>query len=154
MLEAVDLEQDEAEGIAGRVGEQPVEPLLEGAPVREPCDGALELRERRALDAVRGGPGLEHRRHDLAIVGAGQCDDSDVREGAPDRTRRLDAVEHGHADVHEDDVRGEREREIDRFPAVGGLADDRDAGLLGEGGPNHEAERIRIVTDEQADHAK
>ncbi len=27
-------------------------------------------------------------------------------------------------------------------------------GLLGEGGPNHEAERIRIVTDEQADHAK
>ena len=42
------------------------------------------------------------------------------------RYRRLEPVEHGHANVHEDDVRAQLVDRNDRFLAVGRLGDHRD----------------------------
>ena len=94
--------------------------------LRGPDDGALQLREGRALDAVSCRACFEHRADDGAVVGAGESDDPDTREGGCDLARRRDTVEDRHADVHEDHVRREGEREVDRLLAVARLADDRD----------------------------
>ena len=46
-----------------------------------------------------------------------------------DEPRRLDAVEHGHADVHQHDVGTGPLAQLDAEPAVLGVADDVDVGL-------------------------
>ena len=46
-----------------------------------------------------------------------------------------DTVEPRHADVHEDDVRGQHPGPLDRLAAVGGLADDGEVVLGVEQGP-------------------
>src|SRR5207249_2553651 len=50
-----------------------------------------------------------------------------ARHRVAEPLRRLDAVEHRHADVHQHDVGLELERELDRLGAVRRAADDLDA---------------------------
>ena len=117
-------------------------------------DGALQLPQRRALDAVRGRTRLEHRRDNGSVVGAGERDDAHGREGGRDLTCCLDAVENRHADVHEDHVRRQGEREIDCLLAVARLTDDGDLRLLGERDAQHRPIWLRVVADQQADHRR
>ena len=66
---------------------------------------------------------------------------------------RLDAVDPGHPDVHQDDVGAQPAAQLDRLAAVGRLADDRDVVLalriMPEAGPD---ERL-VVGEQDADHA-
>src|SRR4051812_14222231 len=80
---------------------------------------AARARSQRVEDVLVHVEGRHH--HDLRLACAA------VREQAP---RRLDAVELGHAHVHQHDVRLEPPRLGDRLDAVGRLADNVDV-LLG-----------------------
>ena len=108
-------------------------------------DCALELPERRALQAVRVCAGLHHRHHVVGVVGARVGDDSRLREQVADAPRGGDAVEPGHLHVHQDDVRLVRRGEGDRLLAVPGLGHDLDLGLLGQARPNGLARFRRVV---------
>ena len=66
-------------------------------------------------------------------------------------TRRLDPVDLGHADVHEDDVRLQAQRLGDRLDAVRGLADDLDVLLGLEDHAKAGAHERLVVDDEDAE---
>src|SRR6202021_4187165 len=61
--------------------------------------------------------------------------------------RRRDTVGHGHADVHQDDVRREVRRELDRLPSVGRLADDFQV-VLGVDQRRERGAEQRLVVDD------
>ena len=52
--------------------------------VAGPGDRPLELPQRGALDAIRVGPGFEHRFHDVTLRGAGERDDARGGKEPPD----------------------------------------------------------------------
>src|ERR687886_540066 len=68
--------------------------------------------------------------------------------GGQDPPGRLDPVQHGHTDVHQDDVGSRAGRALDRLETVLGLGHDLDVRFLGEQhaqpGPDH-----RLVIDQQ-----
>jgi len=64
----------------------------------------------------------------LLSARAGERDHARLGKQRTDSARRLDAAEDRHLDVHQHDVRRERDRELDRLLAVLGLTDDRDRG--------------------------
>ena len=66
--------------------------------------GALQLPERRALDDERRGAGLEHALDRLLVLEPRERDHAGLGTGCADLPRRLDTVQHGHADVHEHGV--------------------------------------------------
>jgi hypothetical protein len=80
----------------------------------------------------------------LIQVEGREDDDPGGREAGigEDKAGRLDAVQIGHADVHEDDIRDEPLCERDGLGSAAGLADDLDAGLTlkdePESSPDHE----------------
>ena len=65
---------------------------------------------------------------------------------------RGDAVEAGHADVHEDDVRGRDAERLQRVAAVAGLAHDGHVGLGVDDEPEACAHERLVVDEEDADH--
>ena len=134
------------EGAAERVGE--ADERLAGA-----GDRALELPERRALDAVRARAGLEHLLDDLQVVRAGERDHARARDELADAAGGLDPVHDGHRDVHQDDVGHQVDAERDRLAAVGGLADDLEVPALGEHRAQHPARLVRVIADQYADHS-
>ena len=68
-----------------------------------------------------------------------------------DPSRRLDAVEPGHADVHEHDV-GARSRSLGhRLEPVGSLAHDLEAGLGRQDHPEPGADEPLVVDEQDAD---
>ncbi len=67
--------------------------------------------------------------------------------------RRLDPVELGHADVHQDDVGLQPLGLLDRVEAVGGLADDLEVILGVEDHAEPGADERLVVSDQQA-HAQ
>ena len=120
--------------------------------IRGSGDGALQLTELGALDAVAGGAGLEHRIDDGTVVETGEGDDAHVRKGGSDPSGRLDAVENRHADIHEDHVRRKCQGEVDGLPSVARLADDDDLRFRGQLCSQDEPKGLRVVADEQANH--
>ena len=120
--------------------------------VAGPAHGALELPERRALQAVRVGARLHHRHHVAGIVRAGVGDDARLRQQLTDPPRRGHPVEDGHLHVHQHDVRAMRDGERDRLLAVLGLGHDFDPRL----GCEARAKTLpcvgRVVADQQAKH--
>ena len=90
-------------------------------------DGLLDLRRLGVLEQVADRAGVE-RLEDLLPVGEGrQHDHGDLGVGRSDAPRRLDPVEDGHLEVHQDDVRGRTLALLERVPAVGCRADELDA---------------------------
>ena len=64
---------------------------------------------------------------------------------------RGDAVEVGHADVHEDDVRAQGSHLVERGAPVGGLADDLDRVVAREHRLEAGAHEVVVVHEEDAD---
>jgi hypothetical protein len=81
-------------------------------------------------------------------------EDEDARRGmlGGDPSGGFDAVEVGHADVHQHDVRQHPADGVDRLVAVRSLAYDVDVGLGGEDYPEAGADELLVVGDEDADH--
>ncbi len=73
--------------------------------------------------------------------------------GSAARMRRVacEAVELGHADVHQHDGRVEARGLLDRLEAVAGLGDHVDVGLAGEQQAEAGADHRLVVGDEHAD---
>ena len=69
-----------------------------------------------------------------------------------DPPRGFEAVELGHPDVHQDDVRSQRANLVDRVAAVGRLADDLDLRLGVEDHPEAGADERLVVDEQNADH--
>src|SRR5581483_6159273 len=69
-----------------------------------------------------------------------------------DPSRRLEAVEVRHPDVHQHDVGAQRPDLVDRLTAVRRLADDLDLGLGVEDHPEPGAYERLVVDEQDADH--
>ena len=104
-----------------------------------------------ALGQVGGRPGRPRPQRVLGQQRRGEHRDAAVGHEAPDGARRLDAVEHGHVEVHQDHVGPERARLLDRALAVGGPADDLDAPVGGQRQLESFGEQQVIVSDEDSD---
>ena len=68
-----------------------------------------------------------------------------------DAARGLDPVQHGHRDVHDDDVRTQTRDEARRLFAVTRLGDDVEAGVQ-EGATKCLAQQLMIVGDDDGCH--
>jgi hypothetical protein len=105
------------------------------------------------LGHVVGGPGgerVEGRRR-AALGERGEHDDRDRAAAPPQRPDRLDAVHHGHLDVHGDQVRRELlDLGLGDLP-VGGGADDVDRRVTGEGVGHQSADDDGVVDHQHAD---
>jgi hypothetical protein len=90
----------------------------------------------------------------LVVIERGQHDDAHAaqRRVGGDRLGGLQAVEAGHADVHQHDVGDEAARRVGRLVAVGGLADHLDAVLRGQQRPKARAHERLVVGEQDADH--
>ena len=73
------------------------------------------------------------------------------RVGREDAPRRLEPVELGHADVHQDDGRVEARRLVDRLEPVARLGDDVDVLFAREQHAEAGADHRLVVGDEHAD---
>jgi hypothetical protein len=82
---------------------------------------------------------------------SGQDDDTRVWGDAPHAASRLDAVEHGHVEVHEDNVGVELGGKLDRLLAVPRAAGDLDALVELEGERQRFHEERVIVGDHDAE---
>jgi hypothetical protein len=111
-------------------------------------DGADELLRAGVLEQEPAR--ARTQRLDDVVVEPERREDQDAVAGQP--ARRLDAVEHRHADVHQHDVRPVRLGQADGLLAVARLGDDRDrAGRL-EHGLEARAHQRLVIGDEDADH--
>src|SRR3972149_7022904 len=121
-----------------------------GVAAMDGLDAEQELVYLRLLDDVAVGAGLQGAGDVLVLHVAGEHEDFGLGQAAADLTRRLDAVEAGHDRVHEDDVGLDLLGDLDGLAAVGGLADDLEAGL----GLEHGAQRLAgdggVVGEEDA----
>ncbi len=87
--------------------------------------------------------GFEHRRHTDACL-------HQFRGGA-DVSGGSQAVESGHANVHEDDIRAQSGGEVDGFATVGRLADDGDVVLRVQQHGEALPDQCLVVGDHDAD---
>src|SRR5713226_9162780 len=115
-------------------------------------DAANELLGRDVLEkepACAGGERIE----DVLVEVIGRQDDDLARDGSfGEAARRLDAVNAGHAKVHQDDVRMQRADGVDRGRSVGGLADDFEIRLGIEDHSKAGANERLVVDDEDSYH--
>lgn len=88
----------------------------------------------------------------LVQVERGEDEDAGAVSGGDDAAGRLDAVEAGHADVHQGDVRVEFGRHADRLGAVGRFAHDRHVVLALQEHAEAEALERLVVDDEHGGH--
>ena len=105
----------------------------------------------RVLEQISGGPGLDRPDDVMVLVVGGEHDDADLRMLGGQAPDRRDAVEHRHAQVHEDDVGTVPADQGQRLPAVGGLGDHLQVRL----GVEHAAQAVTdhrmVVGDEDPD---
>ncbi len=112
---------------------------------RDQLFGGIVLEDQPA----RAGP---ERLVDVLVEIEGR-EDEDACEfvGGQDPSGRLDPVEHGHTDVHQDDVRIHTGRFSDRIEPVLGLGHDLDVGFLGEQHAQSRPHHRLVVDQEYAD---
>ena len=115
------------------------------------ADGGLELARRHVLQEVAGGAGPHGLDHLVVAGEAGEHDHPGPVAGGPDAADGVDAPAPGHDEVEEDDVRGEPQCLGHRLIAVGGLADDVQAGTGGEVGAQPLADDRVVVDDQEPD---
>jgi hypothetical protein len=92
-----------------------------------------------------GGEGADQK--GLVAVHA-QHNDADIGIALDDLGRRVDAIELGHSNVHDDHVGRELFGEADGFAAIGGFADDIDSGVGLEQEPKTFANYSVIIGNE------
>ena len=109
------------------------------------CSGGSSLRTKPLA------PALQRLVDVLVEVEGGEDQDRARRVGGEDAPRRLEPVELGHADVHEDDGRLEARRLVDGLEPVARLGDDLDVLLAGEQHAEAGADHRLVVGDEHAD---
>ena len=88
----------------------------------------------------------------LVEVERRQHEDARARLGEHHLARRLDPVEHRHADVHQDDIWRELAGACHGLRAVAGLADHLDSRLRLENHPEAGTDERLIVGEQDADH--
>ena len=96
-------------------------------------------------------PALQRFVDVLVEVERGEDQDPCGGVGGEDAPRRLEAVELGHADVHQDDRRLEARCLVDCLEPVAGLGDDLDVVFVGEEHAEAGADHRLVVGDEDAD---
>jgi len=108
------------------------EPLLDGGvemrpPLVHRPDRALDLLGAGVLGQISLRARLERREERLVVRIRREDEDPRVGDLVTDLARRRDAVQHGHTQVHQNDVRPLTERELDGLGAVGDGPDHLDA---------------------------
>src|SRR5581483_10035303 len=88
----------------------------------------------------------------LVEVEGGENEDARARSRCVEPAGCVDAVELGHADVHDDDVGVELTGEAQRFASVGGFADDLDVALQFEDEPEALPYEGLVVGEQDARH--
>src|SRR6266581_2912079 len=101
----------------------------------------------RVLEHVTAGAGFQRLDHVVVGFEGGQHQDFDLRVLGDDAAGRLDAVEVGHLDVHQHDVRLRGEGDLDRVEAIDGFADDGDAVIAVEQSGQSRPEKRLVVRD-------
>ena len=115
------------------------------------ADGLGHLLDRDLLEQVAVGAGLDRLVEVVLLVADREHEDLGGGHEVADLTGRLDAVDLGHADVHEHDVGGQLLGLGHGLLAVLGLGDDLDAVLGAEHDVEAAAEQRLVVGDEDAD---
>ena len=117
---------------------------------RHCADRVGELRRARVLEQEARRAGLEPGEGVLVQVEGRQDEDLRARALTGDLRRRVDPVDPGHADVHEDDVRLEGAGLREGGGAVGGLAHDLDPVLgVEDHAEPHAHERLVVGEDDR-----
>ena len=108
------------------------------------------------LEQEAAGAGAQRGEHVLVEVERRQDDHARRRVAVAldQHPRRRDAVEPGHADVHQHDVGGGDREALERLAAVLGLADHRHVGLRVDHHPQTGADERLVVDQEDAGHAR
>ena len=122
-------------------------------PARHGPDGGDEVDRRDVLQEEPAGTGAERLDDVLVGVEGRQHQHATRRRDAlaDELTGRLDAVEGGHADVHDDDVRAAPAGLGDALATVGRLADDLDVILAVEDHPEAGPDELLVVHEQDAD---
>jgi hypothetical protein len=122
---------------------------------RDDPDAGRELLRRHVLEQEPAGARAQRLVDVLVEVERGEHEHARGHVAAQrgHLARRLDAVELGHADVHQHDVGRQATRLLDRRVAVGRLADDVDVLLGVEDHAEAGAHQRLVVGDQDADHS-
>lgn len=112
-----------------------------------------ELPRLGILEQIALGPGFEGVLDARPVRKRGEDEDPGLVSPAAQLASRADAIEHGHGQVHQDDVDvrvgGEQ---IEGFAAVAGLADDGYVLVLLEQGPQTDPHEVVVIDEQDADH--
>ena len=111
-----DLVDDDAHDIGAQVD----------LPGRHLADRPRKLVERAVLEHITAGAGVEHRQHHAAVVVHRQAQRSHGGRLVADAAHRFQAIEPGHRDIDDGDIRLQLARQLHGLQAVVGLADDLD----------------------------
>src|ERR1017187_8627279 len=114
--------------------------------------GANDVVAGRVLEQESRRPRAERLKHVLVEVEGGQDHDPRRTASCGDATRRLEAVENWHADIHQDDVRAQCRHRRDPFLTVRSVAHYLDVGFLVEEGAQAGAHQWLIVDQQDANH--
>src|SRR6185437_9283874 len=114
-------------------------------------DGAGELGGGQVLEQVAGGAGPQRLHDVLLVVERGQHHHLAGGQLPADPRGRLGAVAPGHADVHQDHVRLQSDRPLDRLLTVAGGAHHVYAGLDAQQGRDPVADELLVVGHQDAD---
>ena len=125
----------------------------QGVAAGHDADAVRELLGRDVLEQEPGGARAQRVVDVLVEVEGREHQDLRAVAGREHAAGRLDAVELGHADVHQHDVGGELARLLDRLQAVGGLADDVEVVLGVEDHPEARAHERLVVGDQHPHRA-
>ncbi len=160
-----------AENLALALGEGAAAALRRArAVVGEQCLGQLRLEQHMAgvdradragqclrvdvLVDVPGGAGPQRGDHGAVLGEAGDDEDPGPAALLLERAQRLDAVDAGHLEVHQDHVGVERAGPGDALGAVGGLADHLDVVLHLQEGAQAAADDLVVVDQQDADRGQ
>ena len=120
----------------------------EGVARRDGPDGGDQLLGRVVLEDEAAGSGPQCLVHVLVEVEGREDQNAGAAILGEDAPRRLEPVELGHPDVHQDHVGSKRGRLLDRFEPVRRLGDDLDVVLAGEEHPEAGPDHRLVVGDE------
>jgi hypothetical protein len=141
-------------GAAGELGHEP--PRHGGredrGAVGDDADRGQELRLRGVLEQEAAGAGAQRLVHDLVEIEGREHEHPRRLRQVLQAPRGLEAVDVGHAHVHQHDVGPQLGGARHGHGAICGLADNLDVGLRGEDHAEPGAHQRLVVGDQHADH--